>query len=107
MIAGASGLITKGPTFLVGEATTPTPFGRGAEGVIPFDFHGIGILAEALGMAMSKHGGGGWSRDDLEAIGRGVGKTIMISLDAKMDGAKVAELVTRHGDRRRMVMAGR
>jgi hypothetical protein len=55
ILAGQHGFVTRGPTVLVGEGRAPTFAGRGAEGVIPFDARGIGILSKAL----EKAGGGG------------------------------------------------
>jgi hypothetical protein len=55
IIAGASGFIARGPTYLVGEGSYATPFGRGAEGVIPLTPEvlreiGRGIVQEMGGM---------------------------------------------------------
>lgn len=57
IVRAARGLIARSPALLVGEGNYLTPFGRGAEGVIPFDSRGIGILAKALGMALDRDGG--------------------------------------------------
>jgi hypothetical protein len=51
IIHGAEGFITQGPVFQIGEGSASTFAGKGAEGVIPFNERGIGILAEALSRA--------------------------------------------------------
>jgi hypothetical protein len=105
--AGASGFIARQPV-LVGEATTPTPFGRGAEAVVPFDSRGIGILAEALGMALDKRSGGSsggaLSDGQIDRLGKAIGRAAAEhSHDVSIDGTKVAEAVGRHQGRSRMV----
>ncbi|MGH2555487.1 MAG: hypothetical protein ACRDHO_07205, partial [Actinomycetota bacterium] len=50
------GMIARGPTVLVGEGQYATPFGRGAEAILPLDSRGIGVLATAIGMAVDKRG---------------------------------------------------
>jgi hypothetical protein len=59
IVRAARGLIARGPTLLVGEGSYQTPFGKGAEAVIPLDSRGVGILAKALGMALETSGGKG------------------------------------------------
>lgn len=54
IIAGATGMIARGPTYLVGEGGYQTFAGQGAEGVIPLNDRGINILAEALARAMER-----------------------------------------------------
>jgi len=58
IVTAARGLIARSPTLLIGEGSYSTPFGKGAEAVIPLDSRGVGILAKALGMAMDRSGGG-------------------------------------------------
>lgn len=57
IVRAAAGGIAQMPIYQFGEGAYHTPFGRGAEGIIPFDSRGIRVLSEALGMAMSKMGG--------------------------------------------------
>lgn len=57
ILKAAGGMITRGPTVLVGESSTPTFAGRGAEAVIPLDGRGIGVLAKALEKAGGRRGG--------------------------------------------------
>jgi hypothetical protein len=54
----ASGMIARSP-LLVGEGSYDTRWGKGAEAVTPLDDRGIGILSEALGLAMERAGGKG------------------------------------------------
>jgi hypothetical protein len=54
----ASGLIARTPT-LIAEGQYQTFTGRGSEMNIPLDSRGIGIMAQAFGMAMGKTQGGG------------------------------------------------
>jgi hypothetical protein len=58
IVRAAHGLIARGPVILAGEGSYATPFGQGAEAVLPLDSRGIGILAKALGMALERSGGG-------------------------------------------------
>lgn len=58
IIAAASGLIARRPTFLVGEGNYSTFAGRGAEAVIPLNDRGISILAEAVRRGMGSGSGG-------------------------------------------------
>lgn len=92
VIAGASGFVTQGPTFLTGESNRMTFAGRGAEAVIPFDDRGIGILSEALRRAIDKGG-----------VKGGDGGETVIHVHQYLDGKQVAESVTRHQQRGRMV----
>jgi hypothetical protein len=54
IIAGASGFVTQGPTYLVGEGGYSTFAGKGAEAVIPLNSRGLGILTEALRRSQPK-----------------------------------------------------
>lgn len=82
IIRGAEGFITRGPTYMVGEANYSTFAGRGAEAVTPLDSRGIGILAKALKMA----GGGG--------AGRGINLTI--NTQGNFNEQTLAASVSRH-----------
>lgn len=48
IIAGASGFIARGPTFLVGEGSYATPMGRGAEAVLPLDDRTMARLGRVI-----------------------------------------------------------
>lgn len=92
VIAGATGFITRQPTFLTGESSRMTFAGRGAEGVIPFDDRGIGILSEALTRALAKADQRGGDSPDL-----------VVHLHQHLDGKEISDSVTRHQQRGRMV----
>lgn len=49
IIRGATGFITKRPTYLVGEGPYRTPAGRGGEAVIPLNARGRRFMQEAWG----------------------------------------------------------
>lgn len=49
IIAAQTGLIATGPTLLVGEGGSSTPFGRGAEAVLPLDDRTMDRLGRAIG----------------------------------------------------------
>ncbi len=65
-ITAQTGLIARAPVRLVGEGTSPTFAGRGAEAIVPLDSRGIGILGKALTLALQpllgKLGGGDGER---------------------------------------------
>lgn len=48
LIRGASGFVTRGPTYLVGEGTYSTRFGRGSEAVLPLTDDTLGRLGAAI-----------------------------------------------------------
>jgi hypothetical protein len=54
IISGATGFVTAGPTYLVGEGGYNTFAGKGAEAVIPLNSRGLGILTEALRRSQPK-----------------------------------------------------
>jgi hypothetical protein len=57
---GAAGLITRGPVMrrsnvMLGEGSSSTPWGPGAEAAIPLNAQGRKIIAEAFGMALREN----------------------------------------------------
>jgi hypothetical protein len=85
IIPGATGYITQGPSYLVGEGHSPTPAGPGAEAVIPLNARGKRIMQEAWGTP-------GRGKDAVIAPSQVVGSFRMLdwrrgigSLDAELD----------------------
>lgn len=80
IIHGASGFVTQAPTYMVGEGSSSTFAGRGAEAVIPLNDRGIGILAKAMRKAGGGHGG----------------INVTINTQGAMDPNQLAASVSRH-----------
>lgn len=59
VIYGQSGFVAKQPTYLVGEGSYPTPFGRGAELVQPLNARTLDRLGNAIGAYVRPRGGDG------------------------------------------------
>jgi hypothetical protein len=89
IIAGASGFVTKGPTYLVGESARQTFAGRGAEAVIPLDQRGIAILGEAVRQGMAASRGRDYG-------GRANHRPEHVTINLHVDGMILAKTVTRH-----------
>jgi hypothetical protein len=57
ILRAATGLITQGPVVL-GESPNATRWGKGTEAAIPLDSRGIGILGQAMKIALGDSGAG-------------------------------------------------
>jgi TP901 family phage tail tape measure protein len=79
IIRGASGFITRGPTYQFGEGGYSTFAGKGAEAVIPLNSRGIDILAKAV-----QKGGAGRSIN------------VTINTQGSMNPEQLAASVSRH-----------